>query len=135
MMKMLLNQAAVMIPSPEDAVDRMPHLKLLKDEIILNLKCSILNLKKSITCNRNKVLPSQVSFPCGSAGKESPCSAGDLGSIPGVGKIPWRREQLPTPAFWPGEFHGLYSPWGRKESDTTKGLPLSQVRWRRSLGL
>jgi len=24
-----------------------------------------------------------------------------------VGKIPWRREWLPTPVFWPGEFHGL----------------------------
>ena len=23
-----------------------------------------------------------------------------------VGKIPRRREQLPTPVFWPGEFHG-----------------------------
>ena len=29
-----------------------------------------------------------------------------------VGKIPLRREQQPTPVFWPGEFHGLYSPWG-----------------------
>ena len=36
-----------------------------------------------------------------------------------VGKIPWRRERLPTPVFWPGEFHGLYSPWGHKESGTT----------------
>ena len=27
-----------------------------------------------------------------------------------VGKIPWRRERLPTPVFWPGEFHGLYRP-------------------------
>ena len=26
--------------------------------------------------------------------------------------------------FWPGEFHGLYSPWGRKESDTTEQLSL-----------
>ena len=26
----------------------------------------------------------------------------------------------PTPVFWPGEFHGLYSPWGHKESDTTE---------------
>ena len=26
-----------------------------------------------------------------------------------VGKIPWRRERLPTPVFWPGEFYGLYS--------------------------
>ena len=33
---------------------------------------------------------------------------------------PWRRERLPTPVFWPGEFHGLYSPW--KESDTVEWL-------------
>ena len=37
-----------------------------------------------------------------------------------VGKIPWRREWLPTPVFLPGEFHGQYSPWGCKESDTTE---------------
>ena len=30
-------------------------------------------------------------------------------------KISWRRERLPTPVFWPGEFYGLYSPRGRKE--------------------
>ena len=24
-------------------------------------------------------------------------------------KDPWRRERLPTPVFWPGEPHGLYS--------------------------
>ena len=29
---------------------------------------------------------------------------------PWVGKIPWRREGLPTPVFWPAEFHGLYNP-------------------------
>ena len=23
-----------------------------------------------------------------------------------VGKIPWRKERLPTPVFWPREFHG-----------------------------
>ena len=44
---------------------------------------------------------------------------------PSVGKIPWRRERLSTSVFWPGEFHGLYSPWGRKESDTTERLPLT----------
>ena len=43
----------------------------------------------------------------------------------GVGKIPWRRERLPTPVFWPGEFHGLYSPWGRKQSDMTERFSLS----------
>ena len=36
---------------------------------------------------------------------------------PWVGKIPWRRERLPPPVFWPGEVHGLYSLWGHKESD------------------
>ena len=41
-----------------------------------------------------------------------------------VGKIPWRRERLPTPVFWPGEFHGLYSPWGHKELDMTEQLSL-----------
>ena len=35
---------------------------------------------------------------------------------------PWRRERLPTLVFWPGEFHELYSPWGRKELDTTERL-------------
>ena len=36
------------------------------------------------------------------------------GFDPWVGKIPWRRERLPTPVFWPREFHGLYSPWGSR---------------------
>ena len=30
-------------------------------------------------------------------------------------KVPGRRERLPTPVFWPREFHGLYSPWGHTE--------------------
>ena len=34
-------------------------------------------------------------------------------------KIPRRREGPSTPVFWPGELHGLYSPWGGKESDVT----------------
>ena len=41
-----------------------------------------------------------------------------------VGKTPWRRERLPTPAFWPGEFNVLYSPWVHKESDVTGRLSL-----------
>jgi len=45
---------------------------------------------------------------------------------PWIGKIPWRRERLPTPVFWPGEFHGLYSPWGHKELDRTEQLSLSE---------
>ena len=30
-----------------------------------------------------------------------------------------------TSVLWPGEFHGLYSAWGRKELDTTERLALS----------
>ena len=33
---------------------------------------------------------------------------GKPGFDPWVGKIPWRRERLPTPVFWPEEFHGMY---------------------------
>ena len=50
---------------------------------------------------------------------------GRPGFYPWVGKIPWRRERLSTPAVWPGEFPGLYSPWDCKESDTTDQLSLS----------
>jgi len=33
-------------------------------------------------------LQNNMAFPCGSAGKESACSVGDLGSIPGLGRSP-----------------------------------------------
>ena len=66
-----------------------------------------------------------LGFPGGSAGKESwYLQYGRPGFDPWVGKIPWRRERLPTPVFWPGEFHGLYSPWPH-ESDRTEWLSLS----------
>ena len=42
----------------------------------------------------------------GSDGKESPCNAGDLGSIPGFGRFPWRRKWQPAPVFLPRESHG-----------------------------
>ena len=35
--------------------------------------------------------------------------------------------KAPTPAFWPGELHVLYSPFGHKESDMTEQLSLSLV--------
>ena len=60
-----------------------------------------------------------LGFPCGLSGKESTCNA-ETWVDPWVGKIPWRRERLPTPVFWPEEFHGLYSSWGRKELDMTE---------------
>ena len=59
-----------------------------------------------------------MGFPGGSDHKESACNAEDPGSIPGLG--PSRGEERNTPVFWPGEFHGPYSPWGHKELDTTE---------------
>ena len=38
---------------------------------------------------------------------------------------PLEKGKVPTPVFWPGEFHGLYSPWGHKESVTAGQLSLS----------
>ena len=52
---------------------------------------------------------------------------GRPGLDPWVGMIPWRRERLLTPAFWPGESHGRYSPWGCKESDTTERRSLPSL--------
>ena len=45
-----------------------------------------------------------MGFPGGSDSKESN-NAKDLG-FPWIGKIPWRREWLPTPVFLPGKPHG-----------------------------
>ena len=49
---------------------------------------------------------------------------GRPGLDPWVGKIPRRREQLPTAIFWPGELHGLCNPWGHKELGMTEPLSL-----------
>ena len=129
--------------------------------------------------------------PCDSDGKKIYLQCGKPGLDTWVGKIPWRRERLPTPVFWPGEFytvhevtktqtwlsdfhsltwaspvaqlvknplamretwvqsldwedplekgkatdsifwpgefHGLYSPWGSKESDTDERLSLHRM--------
>ena len=39
--------------------------------------------------------PVFLGFPCGSAGKESPCKVEDLGSIPGLGKSPGEGKGYP----------------------------------------
>ena len=63
-------------------------------------------------------------FPGGTAVKESACNAGDWGSIPWVGKIPWRRNWQPTPVFLPRESPcteeaGRLQSTGSQESDMT----------------
>ena len=53
-------------------------------------------------------------FPCVSAGKESACNAGDLGSIPGLGRSPGEGKDYPR------QHSGLEnpSPWGHKDLGT-----------------
>ena len=48
-----------------------------------------------------------LGFPDSSVSKESACNVGDPGSIPGLARSPGEGK-----VFWPGEFHGLYSPRG-----------------------
>ena len=59
-----------------------------------------------------------LGFPGASYGKESACSAGDLGLIPDQ-ENPLEKRRLPTPVFLPGDFHGQrslagYSPLGHR---------------------
>ena len=68
---------------------------------------------------------SSVGFPGGSVGKESTCNAGDLGLIPGSGKITWRKKWQPASVFLLGKSHGqrIEEPgglqfMGSQESDT-----------------
>ena len=61
-----------------------------------------------------------MGFSGGSDDKESPCNAGDLGSIPGLGRSPGEGNVFSTPVFLPGKFRGQrsledYSSWGHKE--------------------
>ena len=67
-----------------------------------------------------------IGLPWWLRGKEYDCNVGDLGSVPGTGRSPGEGNGYPLP----GEFHGQrnlagYSPWGHKQSDTTKRLTLS----------
>ena len=73
------------------------------------------------------LLPLVLGFPSGSDSKASVCNAGDLGSIPGLGRSPGEGNAAHSSIFLPGKSHGLqsllgYHPWGHKELDTTEGL-------------
>ena len=56
--------------------------------------------------------------------KNPPANVRDKGSIPRLGRFPWKKKWQPTPVFLPGKSHGQrslagYSPWGHKGSDMT----------------
>ena len=76
----------------------------------------------SLLFQHGSILPG---FPGGSDSKESAMQETEVWSL--GQEDPLEKERQPTPAFLPGEFHGQrsqagYSPWGHKESDTTKRL-------------
>ena len=63
-----------------------------------------------------------MGFPGGSDGKESACKAGDLSSVPGLGRSPGGGPDYPLQYCClenpqSTEEPGGYSPWGRKELD------------------
>ena len=63
-----------------------------------------------------------MGLPCSSDGKESACNAGDLGSIPGLGRSPRGGHGNPLQYSCLENHHGQmslegHSPWGHKESD------------------
>ena len=64
-----------------------------------------------------------LGFPGGSAGKESTCNVGDLGSIPGLGRSPGEGNGYPLQ--YSDLENSMDYPWGRKELDMTEQLPLS----------
>ena len=69
---------------------------------------------------------------CDSEGKEFACNAGDLGLIPGLGRSLGGGHGNPLQYSCLKNPHGQrslvgYSPWGRKESDTTERLSTAQV--------
>ena len=71
-----------------------------------------------------------MGFPGGSAGKESACNVGDLGSIPGLRRSPGGGHGNPLQYSCLENAHGQRSlvscsPWGRKESDTTEKLSIA----------
>ena len=75
-------------------------------------------------------------FPCGSAGKELACNAGDLGLIPGLGRSPGEGigyllqyscaslDRLPTPIFlrFPGGLDSKESSCSAKDLGSIPGL-------------
>ena len=62
-------------------------------------------------------------FPCGSAGKESACNAGDLVSVSGLGRSPGE-----------GKGYPLQYSWASLVAQLVKNPPAMQETWFQSLG-
>ena len=106
---------------------------------------SVMTFNHLVLCHPLLLLPSifpklrdfskelALHIPCGLAGKKNlPAMQKTL-----VRSLGWEdtlgKGKATHTVLWPGEFHGLYSPWGLKESDTTEQFALSlsalHIRW------
>ena len=86
-----------------------------------------LNTGKCFTTGRKALIGHIYWFACGSDGRVSAYNAGDLSSIPGLGRSPGEENGNRLQSSCLEKSHGRrslvgYSPWGRKESDTTEWL-------------
>jgi len=83
---------------------------------------NIRNIKNKISITKKT-----RGFPGSSVVKNPLANAGDAGLNPGSGRFPTGRNGNPLPVFLLGKFLGQrslvgYSPWGRKELDTTEEI-------------
>ena len=120
--KVLVYQASPLLSSvgclSVPFVKRQPFYKGLHSPVMEEWKTQGSTIRQPTVINKG-LLFLTWGFPRSSQLVKNPPECGRPGFNPWVGKIPWRRERLLTPVFWPGEFHGLYSPWDYKESDAT----------------
>ena len=61
------------------------------------------------------------------SGKEGACSAGDVGSVPGLRRFPWSRKWQPTPVFLPGKSHEQRSWVGYSSCQTWLGWTITNL--------
>ena len=78
-----------------------------------------------------------MGFLGGSAGKESACNAGDLGSIPGLGRSPGEGNGYPLQYSclensmdrrdWQATVHGIAKSWTKQQFSLTFGLKFNSL--------
>ena len=104
-------------------IDHMLKWPSLLVQLVKNLPA----MQETLVQRDRLPTPEFLGFPGGSAGKESICNEGDLGSIPGLERSPGERKGYALQYSGLENFMDLYSPWGRKELDKTERLLLSYV--------
>ena len=84
-------------------------------------------IQPGLSCGTQNLPPLLYHVGSSTPTKESTCNMGDLDSIPGLGRFLGEGNSYPL-QYSAAEFYGQYSPWGRKELDTTEQLSLSKVQ-------